>query len=390
MKLDSHISALLYRYDCVIIPQFGGFVANYKPAYIDSRLNVLHPPSKGIIFNKNLTNNDGLLANEIVVKESKNFEEANRAINQCVEAYKATLSKGNRIEIEKVGILYYDVEQNIQFQPNKEINYLTSAFGLTSFYLPPVESTVDKKVEKENVEHEEVKVIPIVAVKEKEVEKVASTQEKEQSEKVIPITAKTGDDRKKTKVWRYVAAAVVILPITFYSVWIPLKTDAVKTRHLELADFNPFNDTTPSLYQERNTWSNEADYLVEIDANEQAFELPDTVYTTQLSFFDNREGLTVKLREPIAEATPVNTYVAHDVSNPKLRYHLIGGCFQYLDNAEKLVNELRTKGYGARIIDEHKGLHRVAFGSFATRKEAIAVMSMIKEDEEASVWVLKK
>ncbi|MFN2430356.1 MAG: hypothetical protein ABR574_10085, partial [Cryomorphaceae bacterium] len=33
--LDQYINELLYDYDCVILPQLGGFVTNYKPAQID-------------------------------------------------------------------------------------------------------------------------------------------------------------------------------------------------------------------------------------------------------------------------------------------------------------------------------------------------------------------
>jgi hypothetical protein len=34
MKIEQYISELLYKYDCVIVPGLGGFVANYKSATI--------------------------------------------------------------------------------------------------------------------------------------------------------------------------------------------------------------------------------------------------------------------------------------------------------------------------------------------------------------------
>ena len=43
-ELDKYISELLFDYDCVIVPQLGGFVTNYKPAYFDK--GIAHPPSK--------------------------------------------------------------------------------------------------------------------------------------------------------------------------------------------------------------------------------------------------------------------------------------------------------------------------------------------------------
>ena len=73
MKLEQYISKLLYQYDCVIVPGLGGFVANYKSATIQPVQNTFSPPSKGISFNKNLNNNDGLLANFIAQEETVSF-----------------------------------------------------------------------------------------------------------------------------------------------------------------------------------------------------------------------------------------------------------------------------------------------------------------------------
>ena len=63
VNVDKSISELLYQFDCVIIPDFGGFVANYAGAKIQPIQNTFTPPSKQISFNRNLTSNDGLLAN---------------------------------------------------------------------------------------------------------------------------------------------------------------------------------------------------------------------------------------------------------------------------------------------------------------------------------------
>ena len=61
MKLDQHIRKLLQRCDCVLVPDFGGFVANNYGASIDSATHVFLPPRKAISFNVHLIRNDGLL-----------------------------------------------------------------------------------------------------------------------------------------------------------------------------------------------------------------------------------------------------------------------------------------------------------------------------------------
>ena len=63
-SFNKYIVQLLRHLDCVIIPDFGGFVAQYKTASLDG-VTGYSPPSKQILFNINLKNNDGLLANKI-------------------------------------------------------------------------------------------------------------------------------------------------------------------------------------------------------------------------------------------------------------------------------------------------------------------------------------
>ena len=147
LKLDQHISDLLYRYDCVIVPDFGGFVANYQPAKINSRTNVFTPPGKQLSFNRNLSGNDGLLASHIVQQYGINYDDALRSISDCVNEYHRELNSGKRVLIEKVGVLYQDENRNILFEPVSTVNYLSDSFGLDKFHVSPAE--------------EEKKIIPI-------------------------------------------------------------------------------------------------------------------------------------------------------------------------------------------------------------------------------------
>ena len=115
MKLDKNISELLFRYDCVIVPDFGGFIANYKPAKINSRTNTFSPPSKQISFNSNLVVNDGLLANQIAQKYKVSYNEALVSIEKCVETYQNDLNLGKRVVVEKIGVFYLDPNKKIIF-----------------------------------------------------------------------------------------------------------------------------------------------------------------------------------------------------------------------------------------------------------------------------------
>lgn len=149
MHIEEHISELLYDHDCVIVPDFGGFIGNYAPARIDEVKHLFEPPRKKILFNKGLTQNDGLLANYLSNKERVTYTEAIKHIAEEVKRYRSELKQHKRISLENIGILFIDEHNNLIFQPDEKINYLPEAFGLSSFFRLPVEN--EKKEEKESV-----------------------------------------------------------------------------------------------------------------------------------------------------------------------------------------------------------------------------------------------
>ena len=101
MTIANYINDLLYRYDCVIVPDFGGFVANYASAKIQPIQHKLTPPSKQVSFNKNLKTNDGLLTSHIAQRKSIAYEEAKDLIEAFVSQSIEGLNKGDKIQIEK-------------------------------------------------------------------------------------------------------------------------------------------------------------------------------------------------------------------------------------------------------------------------------------------------
>lgn len=146
MKLDKNISDLLFRYDCVIVPDFGGFIANYKPAKINSRTNTFSPPSKQISFNSNLVVNDGLLANQIAQNFKVSYNEALDSIEKCVQAYRIDLNSGKRVVVDKIGVLYLDSNKKVLFEPLNTVNYLADAFGLEKFHFPLAQAEEEKVI----------------------------------------------------------------------------------------------------------------------------------------------------------------------------------------------------------------------------------------------------
>ncbi len=161
MKLENYISDLLYRYECIIVPNFGGFVTNETSAKVNHFTHSFYPPSKKITFNSHLKHNDGLLVNYIASVENISFSEAVKRVNTIVEKWKSTLLV-ETIEINKIGSISLNKEGYLKFEPSVSENYLTSSFGLNSFSSPAI-----KRLEyKEKVRQLET-VAPVLLSEEK-------------------------------------------------------------------------------------------------------------------------------------------------------------------------------------------------------------------------------
>src|SRR5688572_21606230 len=123
MKLENHISNLLKQHNCVIVPNFGGFIANYESAWINHSCLFIYPPFNQVLFNGNLTQNDGLLANELVQTMMISYADALAKISVEVKYWRKHLEAGDRIELNEIGFLFLQNGQ-VVFEQNREVNLL--------------------------------------------------------------------------------------------------------------------------------------------------------------------------------------------------------------------------------------------------------------------------
>jgi hypothetical protein len=350
MKLDHYIADLLFQYDCVIVPGLGGFVTNYKSASIQPIQNSFYPPSKGISFNKNLRNNDGLLANFIAQKENISYDVSYKKIEDFVLIINKELRLKKTILLAEIGALFLDAENRIQFEPSTTVNYLLESYGLPIFQKPPIKrTTIEDKIKKEF------------------------------KDRTAPLAAK--ETTGKTKKW--MVAAAITIPLIFFAIWIPTQYDV--TGNLNYANLNPFTPSSKSIYTPNKSIidinpteeSNIKDKIALADVNAQYI---------QVSFDKNEATFVVKLRDnPVAEV--VNTYVS--TKDEYLHYHIIGGCFSKKSNAKRLVKKLKQDGFDASILGKRKGLWTVSYNSFATRKEALTLFANAKA-HNSKAWILNQ
>ncbi|AXG73729.1 SPOR domain-containing protein [Flavobacterium arcticum] len=138
MMIEKHISALLYRYQCVTVPGFGAFLAETTSAQLDNDTHTFYPPKKLISFNANLKNNDGLLGNHIALQEKISYDAAVAEINSAVSHWLNELHNNQTLVLKNIGSITNNAEGNLVFTPDTPVNYLTDSFGLSSFISPAI------------------------------------------------------------------------------------------------------------------------------------------------------------------------------------------------------------------------------------------------------------
>ena len=329
------ITKLLLDNDCVVIPGFGGFVAQYSPAKLDQSTGFFSPPSKQVLFNKNLVNNDGLLVNEIGQIKKLSYKEANDLVKQKVKLLNLELKDKKQVNVKDLGLIYLK-NDIIKFKQNSE-NILSDSYGLTAINIREFQHEVS-----------------------------------EDNSKIVPIQSTQSTNAGK---W-WIAAAIV--PIVFYSAWLPLKTNLfTKNETFHYSDLNPFTFTKEKKSFPENLFDVKS--LEPIKDKNQNFSKINIPPSKQL---DNLEN-TNKAVNTAVEKSKV-------LPNVNKRFHLIVGCFSSKKNATNLIKKLKKSGENALELDIHKNLHRVSIASFSSKKEAIKYKKQLKKNHSISSWILKK
>lgn len=387
MSIAPHITELLHHHNCVIVPNFGGFIANYTSATIHPIDRRIWPPSKHVLFNPKLVNNDGLLGQTIAEIKQITYPQAIDFINDSVKKWQSDLAKGKRIEIGEIGFLVQEKGQ-VLFEQTREINLLLQAYGLSSIQFTSFAEKVTEKIETtfpQVVVEDDHQILEANTKQAAKIIQLVAADAKPDQAIIVPIQKK-----KKSSTWKYLGAAAAI-PLLFYSYWIPVQTDFIDTGKIQLADFNPIHQTPQRVFEMR-TNVQELPSISEFPAWE---ELTKTVADSDASIFNYQVDedffipiLLDKTKTSVVEDQTVlhqpETSSAADKS-----FHLIGGCFSIKENADNFVLDLKEKGFNASILDFENGLYRVAAGSFSDAAEAGQNLIMFV-NQGFSGWVLKK
>jgi nucleoid DNA-binding protein len=324
-NINKHISDLLCEHNCVIIPDFGGFVANYESAFIDSRTNHMFAPKKSIVFNRSLKNNDGLLVNEIAVGEGLTFKQAKKELDKYVLNLNESLSLHKKVFIDEVGTLLLTSDDKVLFVQSNSRNHLLDSYGFTTIQYPAIQRTSVQERFEEKIKHIDKAHLP-----------------------------------SNKKPWLKTAA--VLIPLLMVSALGISNKDKI---HSVYANLSPFGSSSSSTV---------------VEAVETA--------TTPLSSFD-LESPTNNIEEAVLSFYEAKNNMTTVVENEVPKHFIIAGAFSSERNANKMISKLQKSNFtSSKIVGKSKsGLYRVSYDGFVNSSDAILALREIKKTNP-SAWLL--
>ena len=327
---------LLHDHDCLVVPDFGGFVAHPVPARYDGDKGEWVPPGRNVAFNPKLTVRDGLLEQEIRRATGCSNEAAGALIDREVAALKQAVQSGHTQDIPGLGRLYLNEQGRIAFAPEARIGERYAPPGLGR--IPWLDRTATQA--EETPEVEAPRTVP---------------------EPAEPATA-SAIRRDFTPLLR---VAAVLLPVLLVgSFW---------WRSNDAATFDLFpSDSGPSSH-----------YLPRIEGEDIRF--PEEPHAA-LSFIDPKAPDL----QPVASTEEMMPIPEPAGTASGCTHHVIAGTFSTMNRAATLARRFESLGYSTSILPGPSGNHRVSAGCFMDAAKASTFRKGLQQHHGIEqAWILK-
>lgn len=374
IELARHIEILLLENDCVIIPDFGGFIAHHQPARYIKEENLYLPPVRTIGFNPQLTINDGLLVQSYMQVYHTDFPDATRMIEEEVRELKDNLYKDGCAKIQGVGTLHYNIRSIYEFHPNEEGALSPNLYGFSSFSINKLEQLVST-------------VAPI--------------------KELLPNPVKRNKAISFNRRWIGNVAAVAVAVTLFFFLSVPVEntyidkgnyaslgTDGLfeAIRSQSLATTLVTAPTKPQQPQKNNngktTVKNNQNTLIPVAVKvEKVTKTEETSKKNIVVTGLNTEQPGKMVSKP---ATPKATMRKEVLSTTKKsNYYIIVSSLATANDAQRMLNEYQQKGYKDATVIEGNGRYRLSLCNFTDQAAAYKKLNELKQSETfKNAWVL--
>ena len=332
------IESLLLEHDCVIIPNFGGFVINVQDFKFDEKEAIIHPRKKSIAFNERLKSDDGILAMHMVKQHIISQKKAFESVAAFGKEMKDGLKNNQPLAFGNLGTFSLTEESKIVFEPNQTFNYDLDQFGLYSV------STGARK-----------KPVLIEAPVEKSLEDLP-TQTKEEVEEVQ-------QPRKITsKFYAYILLAFIVGGMGAYILTEP-------NSKFVNSSFSPL---TIRIKKEQK--------------QEKILPVSKAIATSKTANLVVTEEVESGNEEIKPVIVPKNIEVSDHI-------FLVASSFKTIEKAELGKSELIQKGFQeATILPKlaNETYYRISLGSAKNMDLAYAEAANLKKEKKIDIWVFKK
>ena len=338
LELEMHIIRLLLDNDCVIVPNFGGFIAHHVHAHYDGEAKAFFPPTRTVGFNPQLTMNDSLLAQSYVDAYDISYPKALQRIGGSVEKVKQEIETKGAYTFNHIGTIIKAKNLRYDFRPCK-INLLTPTnYGFPAFEMECLASN-------DNESAATVAEVTSTSRLQQEEHLTTNLEEECKEEKNISI-------RIPINVLHQIAAACIALVIlTLFP--------------------SPIGDSSKASH-----------YQSAIDTNMLYKIMPKDITKGKPQKLNDKITLEEKSSPRISEAA------TKEVHPSEKFYTIVLASRVSKANAQNYVERLHKRGMTEAEVFSHGNATKVIYKHFDTKAEASKVLNHLTDNIEFSgCWV---
>jgi hypothetical protein len=365
-------------------------------------------PSSEIVFDANLREDNDLVVNYMSEKNDLPKEEAQKLLSMFVSDCFNSLKQGKKVVLNQIGTLSYDWASDLVFEQDKSVNYNADTFGLCDFTPEPVLRSKTKDEIKTEIEQQQKDKNTPMSVDEKAVHKQDEEDE---------------DDSGRGLGWLWILLGLLLVAGVVYGLYYFKVIKLPWQKEVRPVVTEPKTYTLP-FYQKTWEWKEPVVQdttqmigdTVKAQAEQQSVEKPTAQPIEQPKTQPIEQTVEKPKEQPKAQPVqqhveqpktqpveqpktqPIEQSKPQAVEQPKVQPSatsaegnilIIGGCFGVEENAIKLTNTLKEKGYAGALYEMHYNMWYVSFGRYKTDEEAAAALREIRANTEYKAWIFK-
>lgn len=332
-NLISFIEQLLQTQDCVIVPNFGGFVVNQSDFRFDEKSQTIHPKRRWVAFNAKLTSDDGLLHHSLAQVMGCSSKHAQKTIQVACQSWLNELHLGKTLSFGLLGTFHVNQDAKLIFEPKEDLSQRADFFRLG-----PVQ------ISKESIHTTKKPVLapPSLAAD------------------APSILAETSTGKPKVRVKTFVWAGIIAL----------------------LVGGLTFLLTEPNYKYAQSSFSPFRMKLVKK-------EVPKSNITSAKSN-SQKEALAISPDSTLRKLEKPEEIKALE-STKETGIYLVAGSFKTEKKALQGLEELKLKGLEAKLLPKEEGKYfRISVGEVESMEQGYQKAHSLKLEKKIDIWVFNQ